>query len=329
MYQLLQIEDAAHLQTLVHDSSVPLVQHQKLQQLQPDAMWVVVENERVVARCALWWKTTPSVQGQHTGTVGCYASRDESSAFLLLTRACQELQSKGCTCAIGPMDGNTWRSYRFVTERGDQPPFFLEPSNATTWPQNFTAAGFTPVAHYSSTLCTDLAREDLRLRTVVSRLETAGVTIRTLQMQNFEDELRRIYEVCTQSFRRNFLYSSVAEEEFIAQYAAVAPFINSDLVLLAEHEGQVVGFSFALPDALQAQRGGDINTVVLKTVAVLPGRAYAGLGNLLTARTHTVARHLGFTRVIHALMHDGNASRVISGFYGQPLRGYTLYSKPL
>jgi predicted N-acetyltransferase YhbS len=227
------------------------------------------------------------------------------------------------------MDGNTWRNLPFCHRTGDQPPFFLEPSNATTWPQNFTAAGFTPVAHYSSTLCTDLAREDPRLRTVASRLETAGVTIRTLQMQDFEDELRRIYKVCTQELSQKLSVLVVAEEEFIAQYAAVAPFINPDLVLLAEHEGQVVGFSFALPDALQAQRGGDINTVVLKTVAVLPGRAYAGLGNLLTARTHTVARHLGLTRVIHALMHDGNASRVISGFYGQPLRGYTLYSKPL
>jgi predicted N-acetyltransferase YhbS len=109
----------------------------------------------------------------------------------------------------------------------------------------------------------------------------------------------------------------------------LAPFINSELVLLAEREEQVVGFSFALPDALQAGRGEDINTVILKTVAVLSGRDYAGLGNLLAAQTHAIAHRLGFTRVIHALMHDGNASRTISGFYGQPLRGYTLYSKSL
>ena len=329
MYTLLEIKDAAQLKNLEHDSSLPPLNLQKMQQQGADAIWVLTEHQRIVGQCALWWRKTPSLQNERTGSVGCYASRNESCGLKLLHHACYELATKGCTRAVGPMDGNTWRNYRFVTEQGDEPPFFLEPSNATTWPHNFIAAGFTPVAHYSSTLCTDLAREDPRLRTVASRLETAGVSIRTLQMQDFESELRRIYKVCIESFRRNFLYSSVAEEEFIAQYAAVAPFINSDLVLLAEHEGQVVGFSFALPDALQAQRGGDINTVVLKTVAVLPGRAYAGLGNLLTARTHTVARHLGLTRVIHALMHDGNASRVISGFYGQPLRGYTLYSKPL
>ncbi len=329
MYTLLEIEDALQLKSLEHDSSLLPLNLHKMRQQGADAIWVLTEHERIVGQCALWWRKTPSLQDERTGSVGCYGARDEACALKLLDHACHELAAKGCTRAVGPMDGNTWNNYRFVTEQGEELPFFLEPHNPASWPEQFSAAGFTPVARYSSTLCTDLAREDPRLQAVASRLQTSGVLIRSLQMQDFENELRRIYNVCTQSFHRNFLYSPIAEEDFIEQYAAVKPFINPQLVLLAEHNEQIIGFSFALPDALQTRRGENIDTVVLKTVAVLPGRAYAGLGNLLTARTHTIARNAGFKRVIHALMHDGNASRTISGFYGQPLRGYTLYSKRL
>jgi hypothetical protein len=326
---VLQIKDAAQLKDMEHDAGVPPLNLQKMQQQEADAIWVLTEHKRIVGQCALWWRKTPSLQGEHTGIVGCYAARDEAGAVKLLDHACRELAVKGCTHAVGPMDGSTWNSYRFVTEPGAEPPFFLEPSNPATWPQHFSAAGFTPLAHYSSTLCTDLSRQDPRLQVVASRLQASRVSIRALQLGNFENELHCIYTVCIQSFRENFLYSPITEEDFVEQYAAVKPFINPELVLLAEHNGQIVGFSFALPDALQARRGEKIDTVILKTVAVLPGRTYAGLGNFLTARTHSIARNLGFTRVIHALMHDSNASRTISGFYGRPLRGYTLYSKQL
>ena len=36
--------------------------------------------------------------------------------------------------AVGPLDGSTWRRYRLVTERGVEPPFFMEPDNPDDWP---------------------------------------------------------------------------------------------------------------------------------------------------------------------------------------------------
>ena len=42
--------------------------------------------------------------------------------------------------AVGPMDGSTWRRYRFITERGAEPAFFLETYNPDVWPLNFTGA---------------------------------------------------------------------------------------------------------------------------------------------------------------------------------------------
>jgi hypothetical protein len=80
-------------------------------------------------------------------------------------------------------------------------------------------------------------------------------------------------------------------------------------------------------DVLQQRYTQTIDTVILKTVAVLPGRACAGLGNLLVAKVQAIAAQLGYTRAIHALIHDGNPSRNLSSRYAVPIRRYTLFSK--
>lgn len=72
-----------------------------------------------------------------------------------------------------------------------------------------------------------------------------------------------------------------------------------------------------------------MDTVIIKTVAVLPGRAYAGLGNVLVARVQAIAYALGYRRAIHALMHDSNNSRNLSDRYARSIRRYTLYARKL
>jgi GNAT superfamily N-acetyltransferase len=109
----------------------------------------------------------------------------------------------------------------------------------------------------------------------------------------------------------------------------VRSLLSPELVVLAERAGELVGFLFALPDFAQAQRGEVIDTVILKTLAVLPSLAGMGLGSLLSAAVHTRAYHLGYRRAIHALMHVENRSRRISAHIAQPFRGYTLFARPL
>jgi GNAT superfamily N-acetyltransferase len=141
--------------------------------------------------------------------------------------------------------------------------------------------------------------------------------------------LRRIYAVSTISFQGNFLYTPIEEDAFLAQYRPIQSRVQPDLVLLAEQAGRCVGYVFAIPDLAQAERGERISTVIVKTLAVLPGRAYAGLGAWLLAEVHATAARLGFTRAIHALMHQTNRSRNLSAHYARTIRRYTLLARRL
>jgi GNAT superfamily N-acetyltransferase len=338
MYQFLQIEKSNQLTELSRLSGLSALDAQSFVSHSPDAHWVLVEEgaitppaelPRIAGRCSLWWKTVPPYPEQKLGLIGHYAVQDAGAAHQLLDHACQQLSEQGCTMAVAPIDGNTWRRYRLLSERGSEPNFFLEPDNPDQWCDQFRAKGFTALAHYSSAINSDLTQQDPRLERVSERLKGLGIRVRSLNLQQFGSELERIYRLCLTSFRQNFLYTPIAFPEFAAQYSQILPHLQPELVLMAEQAGRLVGFLFAIPDLLQAKRGERMNTVIIKTVAVLPDRQYAGLGNFLVAKCQAIAHQRGYSRAIHALMHDENNSRSLSRHYAQTIRGYTLFAKSL
>ena len=295
----------------------------------PDTHLLATDHGALMARCSCWWRETPTLDGRHLGVIGHYAAADAASASALLARACDTLAAAGCTTAAGPMDGNTWRRYRFIIDRGAEPVFFLEPDNPDDWPQSWAAAGFTPLASYSSAVNDDLATEDARTEDALARLTASGISVRTFDPARADADLRRIFELSLTAFSRNFLYTPISETEFLAQNHAVLPFVKPELILLAEREGALAGFMFAVPDILQARRGASMDTVILKTIAVDPSAAGIGLGGALFDLVQRSARHMGFTRAIHALMHETNASRRLSSRYARTIRRYVLFSRSL
>ncbi len=330
MDRLVAIRDPEELSQWDDGTLLPPLTVTDLVQHAPDAHWILIDGRgEAHGRCSLWWRRTPSLPGHRLGILGHYAARDSGAAHRLLHHACEQLAAQGCTLAVGPMDGNTWRRYRLITERGSEPVFFLEPDNPDEWPGHFFDNGFTPLAHYTSAVNADLSRQDPRMERVAERMAAQEIRIRSLDPQCVEDGLRRIYAVSRIGFRSNFLYTPIGESEFIAQYRPLLAWVRPELVLLAEQGDRPIGLLFALPDLMQARRGQVIDTVILKTVAVLPERGNAGLGSLLVARGHAIARSLGYRRAIHALMHETNNSRNISRHYAQPMRRYALFARAL
>jgi len=286
------------------------------------------ESGDVEARCSLWWKEAPKHDHHRVGTIGHYATANDATAKAMLTEAEKHLRQAGCTFAIGPMNGSTWRSYRLVTERGDQPPFFLEPTNPPEWPGQFVEAGFVSLASYFSAINNDLSQTDPRIESSKQRMADVGVAIRSAH-SDLRQELQGIYGVSRIAFQKNFLYTELPEKDFAAMYEPVLPRTRPELVLIAEQQGQCVGYLFAIPDLAQSARRESIDTFIIKTVAILPEPELRGLGSLLVTRAQQIGHGLGFRRCIHALMFENNISLNISRHYGSIMRKYTLYSKDL
>jgi GNAT superfamily N-acetyltransferase len=317
---------------LMQSSALPRFEVTQLTDHEVDLHLCFTSSSGVVeAYCSLWWRHVPAYGTHRVGVVGHYASASDEAAASLLDDASRWLREKGCTVAIGPMDGNTWRRYRFVVDLGVEPPFFLEPVNPPEWPLQFERAGFRPLANYFSALNSDLTHTDDRMPRVAERMTQLGVVMRPARQEELRQELARIHRLSKIAFARNFLYTELSESAFIVQYEKLIPHIRPELLLLAERGRELVGFLFAIPDLAEAAREAKMDTFLIKTFAVLPDPHLAGLGGLLAAEVQKEGRRMGFSRCIHALMFEGNVSRNVSRHYATTtiMRKYVLFSRDL
>lgn len=277
------------------------------------------------AKAALWWRQVPSCRNHCLGVIGQLQMANHTEAVALLHRACEQLADQGCTLAVGPMDGATWQSYRCVVESGALEPFLLEPWTPLTWGNYLTAAGFAPWLRYESRRCQDLTWRHPATAMVSDRLRHLGVTLRPLSeiFQNDGDEvwLDRLHNLVMASFRRQPLFQPIDRTSFRELYSPLLPMLQRQWVLLACHSDRWVGFLLAYPASP--------TRLVLKTLAVLPERAYRGLGRWLVEYCHQRAFQAGFQETIHALMLQGSVSANLSADYGPCFRQYALFARAL
>ncbi len=297
--------------------------------MMPDDVLEIRADGEVLAKCGLWWLSTPQFGGSQVGYIGHYERSDERAAQTLLQRARKRLALAGCEIAMGPVDGSTWDRYRFVTERGDRAPFLLEPDNPDAYPEDFRTAGFMPLAHYVSAEETALNHGDARADRAKERLRQSGVCVRPLDLGRFEEELDSIYDVACTSFAGALLYSPISRQAFRANYEPLRPYLDPDFIRVAQHDERVVGFAFGIADFSALERGEQIDTVVGKTQAILPEPRYRGLGAVMLNDVRCAAHRRGMRRIIHALIREDNVALNNSKRVATPIRGYTLYASKI
>jgi GNAT superfamily N-acetyltransferase len=297
--------------------------------MMPDDVLEVRADGEVLAKCALWWSSTPQFDGSRVGYIGEYERNDERAAQTLLQLVRKRLALAGCGIVVGPVDGSTWHRYRFVTERGDRPPFLLEPDNPDSYPEDFRKAGFRPLAHYVSAEEMSLDRGDARADRAKERMRQTGVCIRPLDLGRLDEELDGIYDVACASFADALLFSPISRQTFRASYECLRPHLDPDFILVAQRGERVVGFAFGIPDLKALERGQQIDTIVMKTLAVLPEPRYRGLGTVMLNDVRCAAHRRGMRHIIHALIREGNVSLNLSKRFALPMRGYTLFASKI
>jgi hypothetical protein len=234
-----------------------------------------------------------------------------------LDEACTLMREAGFGAVLAPMRGDTWHAYRVVTWSDGSQPFVMEPTSGPFDNECLERAGFVSVAGYSSAVAPVAAAG-------ASDFEMAGVSVASWSGEGAQDLLVKAYEASMASFVKAAYFKPISCDEFMALYLPYVPMMDPRLVLFAsDSRGVPVGFLFGMPDLLALP--GD-RRAVLKTYA----GAIPGVGRALAQRFHILARDLGFTGVVHALMRDDNGSRGASvKFGGRTIRRYALMGKTL
>ncbi|MBX3373205.1 MAG: GNAT family N-acetyltransferase [Phycisphaeraceae bacterium] len=279
------------------------------------------------ACCSLWPGRAALPDGRVPALVGHYEALSDEAGLSVLAGAADWCARQGRDLCVGPMDGSTWRRYRFVTGGSAEPAFFMEPANPPAYPQQWTRAGFGPMARYESRVRRTDGPDDADTDADLARLHAMGISIRPIDLERFDEELRAVHALSNRAFAENLLATPIDADGFCAMYAPLRTAIRPEFVLIAEQDGRPVGFLFGLPDLAQHQRGVPVDTVLAKSIAVADEARGRRLGSALLELLRRRARDAGFPRIVYALMHEDNRSLAIVGHRSRPLREYALFGR--
>lgn len=259
------------------------------------------------------YRQSPALEGLKTVAVGGVRIAEPDAGIALFENIKSKARDEGFQALLGPLDGDTWHSYRLVTESDGSPPFLLEPTSGPHDLAVFEKAGFIPVSRYVSAT----ARLEDTIGPEPAKVE--GVTVSAWDGKDGEEPIRHLFDMSSGSFVRNQFFTPIGFDAFMDVYKPIMPFVDPRQVLFAHDDrGDLKGFLFGTPDHL-AKDGKP--AAILKTYA----SGMRGVGYLLADTFHRRALDLGFEKVIHALIHENNTSRQRSEMHGAKVfRRYAL-----
>lgn len=260
------------------------------------------------ATASLWFKDNVAI-------IGDFFAENIKAVNRLFEIIEQKAKENNCKKIIGPMNENTWNNYRFVSWKDNTPQFFLEEMNPLIYNEFFLLNNFNPCAKYYS---------DIQEITPTAKNNIAGIKFKHPKIKNSNELLETIYNLSIICFKDNPFYSEISKEEFFEKYNKLIPLIRPNLIIIAEKDDKPIGFMFAIPN----YNDKNFDTIIMKTIAVLPEYQGLGIGKEMFNRVLNNAYKKGYKKAISAYMYQSNISKKLPK-ESKKIREYTLYEKVL
>ncbi len=218
-------------------------------------LFLAMHNGQVAGRIATCVNFNHNeFHGEQAGFFGFFDCPDNYEiASMLLKVAMITLKREGMEKMRGPMSFSTNHECGFLIEGFDSPPVVMMPYNQPYLPKLAERFGLKKAMDL---LAYKLISNDPipeRIQTVADRMRRrAGITLRSINMSDFDNEARRINSIYRDAWEKNWGFVPMTEEEFFYVARQLKQIVDPDLVIIAEHEGKPVAFSLAVPDVNQA-----------------------------------------------------------------------------
>ena len=318
------------------ENNISQEESQKIMIERPSEIVIFTDENNNIGGSLHLWHNRPDYNGRKTSYIGNvnihekYRKNEEQ----LFNKIFEELKKEGIETIIGPLNGTTWNTYRYVTEKGNGRPFLLEPWNEDYSVSLFEKLGFKPLAGYISTVMEGMnsnGRKNLDKK--IEKLKKfdyyKDTRVESAENKDLLKVLNKVYDLTVEAFKNNFLYSELEREIFLKMYMSYEDKIVKKFFKMLYLKGELIGYVFGIPDYTELGYKGKIDTIILKTIAVSPEYNGKGMGYILINSLVEEAEKEGYENVIYALMHESNVSKNIGLLLGNMLRRYTLFIKEL
>lgn len=218
-------------------------------------LFLAVRNGNISGRIATCVDYTHNeIHSEQTGFFGFFDCDDDFEvARQLLRVAMIELKRDGMERMRGPMNFSTNHECGFLIEGFDSPPAVMMTYNRPYLPRLAEKFGLKKAMDLIAYKLSKETPVSDRVQHVIDRLRhRSNVTLRSLNMNDFNREVQLVREVYNQAWEHNWGFVPISEDEFRYISRNLRQIIDPEFVFLAEHEGRPIAFLMALPDVNQA-----------------------------------------------------------------------------
>lgn len=235
---------------LITPGKNPFFEHADVQlMLAREAGRVVGRISAHIDRLAL---AQPASQGMGpgTGNWGLLEAEDEAIAHALIARAEEWLRARGMTRVLAPLSLSIWEEPGQLVRGHDHPPTVMmghQPRRYADWIAS--AGGYAP----AKSLLTYELDITHNFPPLIQRIIAAGqrnprIRIRNVDKSRFDEEARLILEILNDAWSDNWGFVPFTEAEIAYAGKKFRPIVFEDLIMIAEYDGEPVGFMMTLPD---------------------------------------------------------------------------------
>ncbi len=183
--------------------------------------------------------------------------KDPEAAAALLETASDWARDRGMDRILGPANFSSTMEWGLLVDGFDSPPVILMTYNPPYYIDYIEAAGFTKAMDLYAWNNNIFERmkpgglPDKLLRVVNKVPERYGLTIRTVNMKDWDKEVARIKKIYNSAWEKNWGFVPLTSAEFDMIESDLKPIIDPAVVFIVEKDGEAVGFSLSLPDVNQ------------------------------------------------------------------------------
>ncbi|NTU91048.1 MAG: GNAT family N-acetyltransferase [Chlorobiaceae bacterium] len=276
---------------------------------------------------------------------------DQKVADALFEAAAMWLRSKGLDAMRGPISPSMNDQCGMLTRGYDSSPVFLMLYNPPYYNDlclnNGQKVAQELLAWYIDQKIIDIER----LRRIAQHvMKREGLSVRILDMKNFDSEVRKMREIYNGAWEKNWGFVPMTDKEFDFLATSLKSIANPHYVYFVENrEGKTIGFSLSLPDINQALKhvnGNPFtpwglvkylwykrNITMVRTIVmgVLPEYRNKGIDSIMNVQIADYGgKHGVFASEMSWILKSNEAmSKLALVIGGKPYKEYAIYEKAI
>ncbi|HKC68984.1 MAG TPA: hypothetical protein VKG26_12190 [Bacteroidia bacterium] len=239
---------------LLNPNKHPFYEHSKAQ------LFLAYKDGKLVGRIA-GIKNGSHIKftGKNEGFFGFFECiEDYEVAKKLFDAATEWVKKEGLTNVVGPTSISTNEIFGWHIDAFDLPPMMSMGYNKPYYSKFAEQYGFTKKVDFYAYYVTseEVSEKAIRISDAFeNRLKTKGITIRTVNMKKFKEEVDQAHLVFNSAWEKNEAFVPMTKNEFVHLCNDMKMVMDPNLCFVAEKDGKMIGFSFTFPDINQVLKG--------------------------------------------------------------------------